>query len=175
MPRDGRGPRQGRPISASSDVDTPAASPAIPLITGVLRQEVQHGRYETRAYVSPLMHPDDLERYNAIIPNGAERFLKLLEEEQAERHRMELLKVEMEESRTKRGQYLAALLLLICVAAAMIVVLTGHDYRVAIALVGSPIAAFLIAFVTGIVTGKSERVEKTRILASRPEDATSRK
>ena len=80
-----------------------------------MRGEVQQGRYETRAYVSPLMHPDDLERYNALIPQGAERFLRLLEEEQADRHRKELFRLEAEAARLKRGQYLAALLLLACI------------------------------------------------------------
>jgi len=141
----------------------------MPLLTGVVHQEVQQGRFETRAYSSPLMHPEDLERYNAIIPNGAERFLKLLEEEQADRHRKEQFRLEAEDRRIQRGQYCAAFLMFICVIGALLVVLTGHDYRVAIALVGTPIAAILIAFITGVVTGKNERVEKTRIFAETPD------
>jgi uncharacterized membrane protein len=44
-------------------------------------------------YSGPLPHPDDLARYDALIPNGARTILDMAMREQAHRHKMQSLEM----------------------------------------------------------------------------------
>ena len=159
-------PRRLQPRTA----ETASSSPAGQVTPGVVQHQIHQGMLDTRVYASPLIHPDDLERYNAIIQNGAERFFQSYLDEQKHRHDMERVRLERGEESRKRGQYSALFVMTLGIVAALVTVLTGHDYRVAIAFVSVPIASVAIALITGAVSGSIERIRKTRILADQLPD-----
>ena len=54
---------------------------------------------------SPLPEPSELAAYNAIIPNGADRLLKMVEAQSAHRVEIERIMIAGKESQARRGQY----------------------------------------------------------------------
>lgn len=67
-------------------------------------------------HAGPLPHPDSYERYATIIPDGANRIMRMAEKEQAHRHRMEPL-----------GTISAFVLSLAFLLVGGFLVLRGHD------------------------------------------------
>ena len=63
----------------------------------------------SRHWEGPLPNPEALERFDQVVPNGAERIFKMAEVEHAHRiaYETEALRVSVAEA--KRGQYLGAL------------------------------------------------------------------
>jgi uncharacterized membrane protein len=55
----------------------------------------------------PLPHPNALAQFNQIIPNGADRIMAMVEEEQKHRIQYESRVVEAQIADTRRGHYLA--------------------------------------------------------------------
>jgi uncharacterized membrane protein len=54
---------------------------------------------------SPLPDPSELAAYNSIIPNGADRLLKMVEAQSAHRIDMERIMITSKETQASRGQY----------------------------------------------------------------------
>lgn len=87
----------------------------------------------------PLPPPGALEQFDHIIPNGAERIMRMCELEQSAR-------IERERSTTKAeitievgGRILGALLLLVCVGAAIWSVVQGAPALVTLGFLGVPL------------------------------------
>ncbi|MDR1708156.1 MAG: DUF2335 domain-containing protein [Candidatus Accumulibacter sp.] len=87
--------------------------------------------------------PEALQRFDEIIPNGAERIIRLVETEQA--HRMEMDKSTHKIAIT--GVWLGWVLSIASVLAALYSVAQGAYWPVSTALVGIPIMAVVRALV----------------------------
>jgi len=81
----------------------------------------------------PLPHPDSLARYDAIIPNGAERIMRMAELEQQHRHKWEsgqqtlVESIANDEARIAgRGQVLAACLCVLLIVAGLVFMWQGY-------------------------------------------------
>lgn len=97
-----------------------------------------------------LPHPNDLERYNEMIPNCAERILAMAENEQKHRIRMDEDALPSLVKSNKRGQYLGWALSMSAVIGTSILALAGADWRICVAIVGIPVLAVAQALVSSI-------------------------
>ena len=90
------------------------------------------------AWKGPIPPPAVLEHYNSIVPNAAERILTMAEEEARIRrdqvqkdhdseNRVKESDVNQYHSDVKRGQYLAALVMLGIVAAVIVCAVSGKE------------------------------------------------
>ena len=110
------------------------------------------GKRITAASVSsqwsgPLPPPESLNRFNQVIPNGAERIFKMAEAEQAHRvaYETEALRATVVEA--KRGQILGATISIIAVFGALSSIWLGAHWAVSVALVGVPLMGLAKAIV----------------------------
>ena len=102
----------------------------------------------SRHWEGPLPNPEALERFDQVLPNGAERIFKMAEVEHAHRiaYETEALRVSVAEA--KRGRYLrGAAIWLLAVAGAVGSVLIGAHWALSVALVGVPLMGLAIKIV----------------------------
>lgn len=93
----------------------------------------------------PLPPPQALERFNAIIPNGAERIIGMVEREQAHRLELEAIGLHATVRDTKRGHWMGLTISLAAIAAAAGTAYFGAHPTVSIALVSLPIVLIVRA------------------------------
>ena len=94
----------------------------------------------------PLPHPTALARFNAIIPNGAERIMVMVEQEQIHRLQHGNTVLEATISDTKRAHYLGGLISVLALISSLYAAMIGAHPTVSIALVSIPIASIVRAF-----------------------------
>lgn len=103
----------------------------------------------TESYFSgPLPHPEILERYNELIPNGADRITKLAENQNAHRISTETKLVDQGLIQSKRGQIFAFILGISGFVSATKLGITGH-YWLAGIIGGSTVTSLVLAFIYG--------------------------
>ena len=111
----------------------------------------------TSAWQGPVPPPEALERYNAIVPNAAERILTMAEEEARIRrdqmqkdhdseNRVKESDIKQYHSDVKRGQYLAALVML-GIVAAIVVCVVFNQGTAAIAAAGMGAVGIVSSFI----------------------------
>jgi len=96
----------------------------------------------------PLPRPEDLERYNLIIPNGAERIMAMTEKQSD--HRMELEKGYMiaNNSDSKRGQIFGFIISILFGSASVYLGIIGQPWLAGV-LGGGTITGLVSVFVIG--------------------------
>lgn len=99
------------------------------------------------AWSGPLPAPADLEKFNAIIPNGADRILAMAEAEQAHRIAYEASGLQAATKEASRGQYLGAAISLAALCGAVYAAYIGTHWSVSVALVGIPVLGMIRAIV----------------------------
>lgn len=102
----------------------------------------------TQQWQGPLPPPGALAQFNQIIPNGAERIMAMVEQEQAHRIQHEKMELHAEVADFRRGQRLGFVLGLACVAGSVYTAIIGAHPTVSIALVSLPIMAAIRGFLT---------------------------
>lgn len=107
-------------------------------------------RSEVTAWMGALPHPDDLEQYNRIINNGAERLMVMLEKEQSHRHELDKHAVPENFRVFRRGQLLGASLSFVAVITAAILHYLGGSAIVSTAILSVPVLAVAKALVDSI-------------------------
>lgn len=95
----------------------------------------------------PLPPPEALDRFNAIIPNGADRIVTMAEKEQAHRIQMEMEGQRATVSEAKRGQFLGAVVSIVALGGAMYTAYIGAHWSVSVAFVGLTILGIVRALV----------------------------
>jgi uncharacterized membrane protein len=111
-------------------------------VVGIIKQE----------YSGPLPPPNALERYNAIIPNGAERIMVMAEEQSKHRRALETKALNTDSRNSLLGVIFAFILGLTTIATGGIVVLKGQPWPGTI--IGS---AGLVGLVSAFIYGTRER------------------
>lgn len=94
----------------------------------------------------PLPPPAALEKFNEIIPNGADRIVKMAEAEQAHRHTYEKDGLAASTAEASRGQFLGAFISCLAICAAGYAAHVGA-HAAAAALVGIPILGIVQALI----------------------------
>jgi uncharacterized membrane protein len=95
----------------------------------------------------PLPPPEALERFNQIIPNGADRIVAMAEAEQRHRANHESVALQARIREARRGQYAGVLLSALCIVGAAALEYFGAHTGVAVALLSMPVMSFLSAIV----------------------------
>lgn len=101
----------------------------------------------------PLPPPAVLKQYDAVIDGLAERLVSTMEREQSHRHAMEREMLRTHNAMYSRGQFIAGLVAITCIASGFVLGTQGHT-SIAIAFVTSGLGQVVIAFL-------GERKDKT--------------
>jgi len=101
----------------------------------------------SQQWVGPLPPPEALSRFDAIVPNGAERIFKMAEDEQSHRIESENIGLIASIAEAKRGQVLGATISIISLLSAIISIYLGAHWAVTGLLVGVPIMGLAKAIV----------------------------
>lgn len=114
----------------------PAARPA----------QSNHVSVTTQQWQGPLPPPAALAQFDQIVPGGAERIFKMVEQEQA--HRIDHEKTELVASIRdfRAGQIMGFVLGMACLAGAVYTAVIGAHPTVSVALVSLPIMAAIKTF-----------------------------
>jgi uncharacterized membrane protein len=96
----------------------------------------------------PLPDPEDLAKYNQIIPEGADRIMKMAERQSAHRIEIEKTVINSQQVQSQRGQYFGLVAVFVGVGASVYLAMNGHDV-VAGVLGGTTVVSLAIAFITG--------------------------
>lgn len=102
----------------------------------------------------PLPPPDALANFNDIIPNGAERIMRMVEEEQLHRISYEKAHLNAVSGDTRRGHYIGMVISTAAICGAVYTVYLGAHWSVSIALVGIPVLGIIRAIVGSKTNGK---------------------
>lgn len=99
-------------------------------------------------WTGPLPPPGALAQFNTIIPDGAQRIMAMVEQEQAHRidHENTILRATIAD--TKRGQWIGGAISAGAIFGAVVAVVLGAHPSVSVALVGLPIAAIVQSFIS---------------------------
>jgi uncharacterized membrane protein len=103
---------------------------------------------KTAAFQGPLPPPHMLEEYNRLIPNGADRLMRLVEGQAKHRQTQEERLIRAQTSLPSRGQWIGFLLCLIFGAIGWDLAKNGHDWVAGI-LFTTTIIGLIVVFVLG--------------------------
>ena len=101
----------------------------------------------TQQWSGPLPPPSALQQFNEIIPNGAERILSMLEQEQSSRIDLEKNALAFQANDNRRAHYLGWSIAIAAIVACLVSVYIGAHWSVSIALVSLPVAAIIKAII----------------------------
>ena len=135
---------------------TPPPSPTTPRLVGMIEQ----------SYSGPIPSAVELARYNQVLPNAAERILKMAEEQSAHRRSLEGSVVKSNIRRSYIGTIVATVVLPLCVIGGLILVFTGHDTAGA-TIVVTALGSFAGVYVWGVATQRKERETRSKILSGK--------
>jgi uncharacterized membrane protein len=106
------------------------------------------------AFSGPLPHPSLLQQYNTMIPNAAERILRMAEQEGEHRHYIEKRLVDAQASQLKLGSIFAFVLGMTTVVGGLVLLYLGKDIGGLGSLIAG-LAAIVAAFIAGARRSKS--------------------
>lgn len=90
-------------------------------VTLTAKQTISH-------HEGPIPSPDMIEKYNTIIPNGADRIMCMAENQQAHRIKIENLAITEQLSPSKRGQIFGFVIGIVALMGAVSCILMGHEW-----------------------------------------------
>ena len=117
----------------------------------------QHVSYRS----GTLPEPAELAAYNAIIPDGAERLLKMVEAQSSHRIEMEKLVITSQQAREFRGQLYAFLIAVIFAFIGLYAAINGHTAFACI-IVGATLAGIVGAFIYSKNAAQKDLVNKAK-------------
>lgn len=80
------------------------------------------------SYSGPLPSPEDFKAYKDVLDSAPERILAMAERQQEHRMAVEKRLLDIDARESHRGQVTGAVLVVLCVGAAVLLGLTGHDW-----------------------------------------------
>ena len=122
-------------------------------------------RIET-SFNGPIPPPNFLEKYNNIIPNGAERILAMAEQQQAHRQYMEKTVVESDVRRSDRGLILGFIVTLLFGVGGIYLVAKGHNLN-GLATILAPLVTLVGTFIYSQKNRKEERIERSKTISEK--------
>lgn len=106
----------------------------------------------TQQWSGPLPPPAALEQFNQIIPNGAERIIRMVEQEQAHRIQYDDSALKATIRDTQRGHWIGGIISLAAIGGSIFTAYIHAHPAVSVALVSVPIGTII----TAIVRSKSK-------------------
>ncbi|MDO8795616.1 MAG: DUF2335 domain-containing protein [Vicinamibacterales bacterium] len=113
------------------------------------------------AFQGPLPPPEMLERYNAIVPNGADRIVAMAEGQLRHRQQLESMVVNGNVTSQKRGQLFAFVLGLVAIVGGIVLIGLDKDTQ-GLAAIITAFVALAGVFVYGRWEQERERERKRR-------------
>jgi uncharacterized membrane protein len=117
----------------------------------------------------PLPHPATLEKYNRIVPGGAQRIFSWVEEQSAHRRRLETLKLEGDIKNERLGQHYGFFIALFVIAGGFALIWNDKDVA-GVAMVLSALAVLAGVFVYGQKKQRQEREQKLKSLTAQDDE-----
>jgi len=117
----------------------------------------------------PLPPPQTLERYDKVVPGGAERIVGWVEEQSSHRQTLERLRLEGDLANERRGQWFALTITLATLGASAFLIQQGNDVS-GLALILTELALIVGIFVYGRESQKREREKARKDLLGPPEE-----
>ena len=117
--------------------------------------QTQQVLVQSQQWAGPLPPPAVLERYESVVPGLAERIVASMEREQEHRHRIDRELIETHRVTFTRGQWIAALIAVLCMALAFVLGINGHSAP-AIAFVTGGLGQVILAFLGSRETQRKE-------------------
>ena len=112
-------------------------------------------RSSTSTFRGPVPPPSLLKEYDQVIPDGAERILKMAENQSEHRIALEKLAISEQLSQSRRGQHYGFILGLVGLILASILAIMGHD-----TVAGIFGTTTIIGLVTVFVIGRKKQREE---------------
>lgn len=112
-----------------------------------------------KAYSGPLPEPEDLDKFNQIIPNGADRIMRMAEKQSEHRMALERLVVQGQQSQSKAGQWLGFATTVLLTVAGFWIALQGNT-AVASVIFGTTILGLASVFIAGKFMQKRDLDQK---------------
>jgi uncharacterized membrane protein len=109
--------------------------------------------------MGPLPPPETLARYNEIIPDGADRLLKLVEHQQEHRIRIESIVVSSQQRQSQTGQVLAFIIAVVGLLVCAYMAAHGAE-AVAGVLATTLIGSLVYAFINGRQAQRKDLAKK---------------
>ncbi len=157
------------------DESKQSPEPKAEVVEGENRQQpnkrIIHAQ-RAEVFSGPIPPPDLLEKYNNIIPNGADRILAMAEQQQAHRQFMEKTVVESDVRRSDRGLILGFIVTVLFGAGGIYLVATGHDLN-GLVVIFLPLAGLVGTFVYSQKTRKEERLARSKTISERNSENSS--
>jgi uncharacterized membrane protein len=122
-------------------------------------------------FSGPLPPPEILNKYNDVIPNGAERIMVMAEKQQNHRISLEKFVLEKDARRADLGLILGFILALLVAGGGVWVVLMGKDIA-GLSMIFIPLATLVGTFINAQRVRKAEREARNKTIT---EKATSKK
>jgi len=126
------------------------------------RHQVSLSYSREERYSYPFPPPDLLERYDSIIPNGAERIIQLVERQSAHRQDLESRVIGNDILLSRAGLISATVITLGALVVAGILAVNGGSFEGLAAAIGS-IAILAGVFYYGTKSRRQEREHKTQV------------
>jgi uncharacterized membrane protein len=99
----------------------------------------------------PLPPAEEIEAYNRIIPDGANRVMTMAEKQSDHRIEIEKVAVDSQQAQGKRGQTFAFIIAILAILAAVYVTIIGHPVTGGV-LGGGTVVSLVTVFITGRLT-----------------------
>lgn len=112
----------------------------------ILATSAQYIKIEHRKHSGPLPSPEILHAYNQIIPNGADRIMKLAENQREHRSKLELMVVSRQFNQSSTGQWIGAGIVVVSLGAAVYLAMNDKTAIAAI-IVGINLVSMAVVFV----------------------------
>lgn len=117
-----------------------------------ISQHEKHKIVTSQQWTGPLPPPSALDQFNQIIPNGAERIMRMVEQEQAHRIKHEESSLQASVRDMERRHWIGGAISMAAIAGAVYTAYIEAHPSVSTALVGVP----LFAVINALFRGKSK-------------------
>jgi uncharacterized membrane protein len=118
---------------------------------------------EMRAFSGPLPHPEDLEKYNQVLPGAADRIIRMAEQQLSHRQSLESKVVDANIKAQRVGTVLGFILALVAIGGGIFLVYVGKE-ATGIAAIITALAGLTGVFVLGKRKQQKELAEKSQSL-----------
>jgi len=112
-------------------------------------------------FSGPLPPPEILIKYNEIVPNGADRILTMVENQELHRQNLETRIVDSDVKQSQRGLIAGSCLSALVIGGGIFLLAVGQSVTGLVALL-TPLAGLTGVFVYATETRKKERLERSR-------------
>jgi uncharacterized membrane protein len=121
---------------------------------------------ESTSFSGPIPPPGILEKYNEIIPNGAERIMAMAEKQSAHRESIEKRVIDGEVASQTRGSWFAFIITVLAISGGVFLIEQGKSASGLTTIITS-VAGLVGVFVYSKQEQKKERIEKAEALQAR--------